>query len=1134
MRIDKSTFRSIVDMLDGRRPGLDEVEVVYFAAPAPADHHPPPHVVVGGGGGDFGGRRPRPDRKAPQQQQQQESVISRDAALRLLAFLSGGGGGSYAPATPDGGLSLDVSSASSPVRYTLRVPSAAPGLSRAAVPSPDEDEGTVALKKERVRPAVGIPEYRMRFNMKSEVAVPVQEALSSGTDAATLLGPCRGGHGGARTYRSKKRYSFVPVGDNAGDTCRIDITAVRQLTQSTAGQQPPTFAQVMRAPERYEVEVECVDVAPASASTSASLAQAMLRHFVVMLKVLDEVDDGAELLSVSERRAVLLEYGELVAEQKSQREPRFVGPKPVTLERHHLLCASSGTPCATRDYTVTDKADGERRLLFVAADRRAYTINDRLFVRDTGLRARRLASCLLDGEHLPEDDDAAARFLAFDAYHIAGRDVRALPLMLDPASTESVDGGGSTRRRGGEPKTRLDAARRVVDDLQSSAADVTDGGGGDAAAVTGSTVVVKEFRHVSDVRTLAEACRHVLLRRDSGRSRYHVDGLILTPATAPVPSGGGTWDKVLKWKPPEQNTIDFQVRLRPPGDLDLAVLRQGSSSSSSGAVCAVADLLVGQDPWLGTPLTAMEYLSGRAEERLRRVRPNMYEAVPFSPPPFEDAEEPPQKMLHVAYLKLTLQRPLCASGDEIVDGSVVEFAYDAAAKPDVPHAARWRPLRVRWDKVEKQQRTGSVSANSAATAYSVWASVMRPVTEAMLRDPAAIGALQQKQEDDKREGDGYYVAQLRGSDDADTGAMRRFHNYWVKRTSLLMRFPASRGLGRSIFDIGCGQGGDIPKWLEMGATRVVGVDKHASNLYDPNMRNKRGSAYVRLMQAKGGDAKGSSSAAKALRAVFLPMDASMPLSSQATIDAMDEANGDRAVARAVWGLCPLNAVQPPRLRDYYSFARNPFDLVTCMFALHYFFESPESLATFARNVAEAARPGGHFVACCLDGERVEALLDGVAVGGSVGASGWRITRRYAAQTPAAAAAPPNKKKGAAKLSPPPSLFGRRIDVLMDSIGTEVPEFLVDRATLVSALGAVGLRPVTPAEAAEIGLLPAADTGTFDELFGEMRRAYPVGGAGNVPPAVVAALSMSDDEKRYSFMNRWFVFKKAGPGGATGV
>ena len=43
---------------------------------------------------------------------------------------------------------------------------------------------------------------------------------------------------------------------------------------------------------------------------------------------------------------------------------------------------------------------------------------------------------------------------------------------------------------------------------------------------------------------------------------------------------------------------------------------------------------------------------------------------------------------------------------------------------------------------------------------------------------------------------------------------------------------------------------------------------------------------VRLMQAKGGDAKGSSSAAKALRAVFLPMDASMPLSSQATIDAI--------------------------------------------------------------------------------------------------------------------------------------------------------------------------------------------------------------------------------------------------------
>ena len=159
----------------------------------------------------------------------------------------------------------------------------------------------------------------------------------------------------------------------------------------------------------------------------------MLSHFSVILKVLDDTD---EVMSVSECKAVLAEYGDLV-----QQHNRFVGPKPVTLERKHLFgaqCAADvggalppGIPYATHDYTVTDKADGERRMMFVSTARRVYTINDRLVVRDTGLSTKRLARCLLDGEFLPD-----GRYLVFDAYHVSGQDVRDLPLMLPSKDNE--------------------------------------------------------------------------------------------------------------------------------------------------------------------------------------------------------------------------------------------------------------------------------------------------------------------------------------------------------------------------------------------------------------------------------------------------------------------------------------------------------------------------------------------------------------------------------------------------------------------------------------------------------------------------------------------------------------------------
>ena len=41
---------------------------------------------------------------------------------------------------------------------------------------------------------------------------------------------------------------------------------------------------------------------------------------------------------------------------------------------------------------------------------------------------------------------------------------------------------------------------------------------------------------------------------------YYVDGLIFTPVRDYYPPNGGTWTKLLKWKPDYLNSIDFLVK----------------------------------------------------------------------------------------------------------------------------------------------------------------------------------------------------------------------------------------------------------------------------------------------------------------------------------------------------------------------------------------------------------------------------------------------------------------------------------------------------------------------------------------------------------------------------------------------
>jgi mRNA-capping enzyme len=149
--------------------------------------------------------------------------------------------------------------------------------------------------------------------------------------------------------------------------------------------------------------------------------------------------------------------------------------------------------------------------------------------------------------------------------------------------------------------------------------------------------------------------------------------------------------------------------------------------------------------------------------------------------------------------------------------------------------------------------------------------------------------------------------------------LKDYHNS-VKR-ALIERFAAGAG---SLLDLASGRGGDIQKWGAAKVGQVLGLDLSDAECKEAHSR------YAGEQQWKKPGAA--------------------------------EFHQSYDIGRR-----PL---------DFSGYqAKPPFDAITCMFALHYFFDKEETLRQVLADVAANLRPGGYFFGCLPDGERVAELVE---------------------------------------------------------------------------------------------------------------------------------------------------------------
>jgi hypothetical protein len=608
----------------------------------------------------------------------------------------------------------------------------------------------------------------------------------------------------------------------------------------------------------------------------------------------------------------------------------------------------------------------------------------------------------------------------------------------------------------------------------------------------------KIFYAQSGTQTIFDGCNTLLQRIKDGLFEYETDGLIFTPASLAVSSNKVgetvdpvkiTWSHSFKWKPEEANTIDFLITTKKNtsnSDYIGTTFASGLDMSSSNQLTEYKTLILrvgfeeGKEgyayinPCQDIIDDKLPGGSGEGEAKGGYIPMQFYPTNPSDP--YAGVTNVPLKETG-AIEKIMLTE----EGEVIEDNMIIECRY----VKENEQFWRWVPLRVRYDKTADYRSSPKSTnfGNDYRTANNNWRSLHNPITEKMIRTGQDIPV-------DAGDDDVYYN-RVSGSIGDNTKALRDFHNLFVKK--LLITNVAKKG--DTLIDLAVGKGGDLPKWIAANLKFVFGVD-----IARDNIQNRLNGACARYL--------GYRKTTKVMpRALFVHGNSSINLRN-ATAMYSDK---DKQITKAVFGQGAKDVKELGKgVYNQYGVAADGFNVCSIQFAIHYMFENKESLHNFLRNVSETTAVGGYFIGTSYDGNEIFKLLKDKEINESVSIFDnenklLEITKRY----------------NEVEFPDDSSSLGYKIDVFQESINKTFAEYLVNFKYLTRMLENYGFVPLTKEDALRLNM--PSSSGLFSELFNKMKDEI----KRNPKNASLYkdAMNMTAGERKISFLNRYFIYKK---------
>jgi hypothetical protein len=885
-----------------------------------------------------------------------------------------------------------------------------------------------------------------------------------------------------KTFRHMNRVQFVhpdlPV--------KADLSIVRTSTKNAkkyGNRYIPTYtiqdAGVFMNEQHYEIELE-IDNEMVGINTKYDTFDKLITAIRKTIRIILGALQGSNYpISFFESNRVINDYMELVYGKdhtiKRIMGKHFIGPSPVTLQMENVVDPTETTnvPCIRTNYCVTDKADGERRLMYIDKTGKIYMISTGMSVLYTGAYTenKEVFNTLLDGEHIVYDKNGnnVNVYACFDIYYRNGKSVREYPFMYSDEESETKH-------------YRLLLLQKCVDLIHPKS--IVSGNSGEKELKTPCSVFIKckKFSIANNTKNIFECAAEILNEINMNTYEYNTDGLIYTPIHTGV--GGEkeghtgalqkiTWHLAFKWKPVEYNTIDFLVSIKKDKSgrdevhnyvdrnnailtYKTLVLRCGFDRDRDGYIDPFNQLLHG---------------TKKEEEGLKPTV--KYQPAPFIPTtPYDAFASVCNVLVNIDVNGNLMMRT--EEGDYFEDHTIVEFKYDITKE----NGWRWIPLRVRYDKTTELRQGLPNYGNSYNVANQNWKSIHNPVTEEMVRTGAGIP---QYVEDDI-----YYNTR---NVESNTKGLRDFHNRYIKRKLVL----AVSQRKDNLIDFAVGKAGDLSKWIDAKLGFVFGIDVARDNIH-----NSLNGACARYLSKK----EQSNIIPDAL---FVVGNSGLNIREGKAFNT----DKDKQVANAVFGTGAKDMqLLGKNVYAQYGVGAKGFQVSSCQFAIHYFFENAKTLHEFARNVAECTSVGGHFIGTCYDGQTVFNMLKSKLKEESyaIYLGGQRIfeIKKMYDQTGF-----PDDETG----------LGYAIEVFQETIGKMFREYLVNFELLQRTMENYGFVLMTDEDAQNAGLI--SGSAMFRSMYESMIREN----TENKQSVYGEAMNMVDEEKQISFLNRYFVFKK---------
>jgi hypothetical protein len=914
-----------------------------------------------------------------------------------------------------------------------------------------------------------------------------------------------------KEFRYLNRVSFVH--DLYPVTIDLSITKSGNKNKDNRGRSYiiPVYtieeSNVFNNPESYEIEIEINNkkIGPGTNFQSPEQLLASLRK--VIKYVLSGLQGTMYPISYPEQQEIIRDYMKMIWGDEYEPSRRvtsqnFIGPNSITLQLTNIapVDENSSIPNIRKDFIVTDKADGDRHLMYISKNGKIYLISSNMDIKFTGAKtmSEDCFNTLFDGELILHDKNGEFinLYAAFDIYFHKNKDVRHHTFLLSEEQEDIYKSRFYLLEKlshllkpisimdSGNSREKMSIKERLADYSKMEASPIR--------------FIMKKFYPMSSKQTIFDGCRSILDKEKEGLFEYETDGLIFTHMFYGVgsnvigkagPKTKITWEWSFKWKPPQYNTIDFLVTtLKSPTGEDVvkSLFEEGVSMSKDIQYdeYKIIELRCGfNERYDGYINPCQDIYDDNLPEYKPRYEEPAGKANEYVPRRFYPTE-PYDVNAGICNLMLQLddtgaKQIFTKEGDVITDNTIVEFAYEI----DAEKGWNWKPLRVRYDKTAKLRRGEKEYGNSYKVCNENWKSIHPSgrITEDMLITGIGIPEISVSE-------DVYYNTP---AGKMKTEGLKNFHNLYVKK----LLIDGAANPGDTLIDFACGKAGDLPKWIASKLSFVFGVD-----ISPDNLENRLDGACARYISSRKINKHMPSALFVNGNSAYNIKDGSAMLNDKA-----------KQVTAAVFGNGPKEVDKIGKgVAKQYGKGEEGFNVSSCQFAIHYFFKNPDTLKGFLKNVAECTKLNGYFIGTSYDGKVVFNELKRVKTGESIqiiedGKKIWEVKKLYKGDT----------------FEDNSSSINYEISVYQESINQDISEYLVNYDYFDRLMDAYGFKLISKEEANEMGV--PEGTGLFSELFinmlDEIKR--------NKFKATMfgAAPNMTNAEKKISFLNRYFVYKK---------